>query len=34
MVGRGGGEKRNECRISVGRLKEGGQLEDLDVDGR
>jgi hypothetical protein len=28
------GEKRNECRILVGKLKERDHLEDLRVDGR
>jgi len=28
------GERRNVCRILVGRLKEGGHLEDPGANGR
>jgi hypothetical protein len=28
------GEKRNECRILVGKQEENRQLGDLDVGGR
>jgi hypothetical protein len=27
------GKNRNTCRVSVGNLKEGERLEDMELDG-